>query len=199
MGGISGNAASAVANQHGRRRRRTHHVLHNRSRATVGRPTGHDIATTPSHCRSITDTGLSGFTQLGTAPQHHARGHGRQLVRWFRLRMAFPLRRRLSIRPLSLVWQLPLQRCLWGSAMTTTCVLQPWPTPLAEGLACPVCERPGVVRPIPLSDIWSDPPLLLQCEACGHVWMESQQRLAGEMRPARSIAGPSSNSRGGGS
>jgi hypothetical protein len=47
MGGISGNAASAVANQHGRRCRRTLQVPHYRSRATVGQPTGHDIAPAP--------------------------------------------------------------------------------------------------------------------------------------------------------
>jgi hypothetical protein len=103
------------------------------------------------------------------------------------------------MRPLSLVWQLLLQWCSWGSAMKTLRVLQPWPIPLPERLACPACDRPGVVRPVPLSDIWSDPPLLLQCEACGHAWMESRQPLAGEMRPAPSIADPPSNLGAGGS
>ena len=88
---------------------------------------------------------------------------------------------------------------LVGLAMTTTPVLQPSPMSHPEGLACPACERPGVVRPIPLSDIWSDPPLLLQCEACGYLWMGSGHGLASDMRPAAPIADPPSHSGGGGS
>ena len=101
---ISGNAASAVANQHGRRRRRTLHGLHYRSRATVGRPSGHDIATTPSpFVRSQTPDCLDSCNSNGRRnrrPGSPAATHS--LV----LRIASAARASVDSPP-SLVWRLP--------------------------------------------------------------------------------------------
>lgn len=39
---------------------------------------------------------------------------------------------------------------------------------------CPRCLAAGRIHLVPLLDIWVLPPVLMQCSACGFVWVDGQ-------------------------
>lgn len=63
------------------------------------------------------------------------------------------------------------------------------PPVLAFRPSCPQCRHGGVSE-VPVSNIWREPPRLLRCHACDHIWEVPGQtgamigvRIAQQLRP----------------